>query len=127
MRRNANGFTLVEVLVATAVMALVISGLASMGVSTIQADSNSHRVSAATALAQAKLEELRALSHSNAAWTAGSHSQTGLDEEGDSGGSYTRRWTVVTNYNGFKKLSRVTVTVSWDNGAHSVSMASLFR
>ncbi len=93
MIRNANGFTLIEALVAVAVMAIVVSGLASMGVTTIQADTQSRRVSAATALAQAKLEELRG---------------------------------VQNNYNSYNKLSRVTVTVSWDNGAGSVRVASLF-
>ena len=126
MIRNANGFTLIEALVAVAVMAIVVSGLASMGVTTIQADTQSRRVSAATALAQAKLEELRGLRRSNTAWTVGSHSQTGLDENAEPGGSYTRQWTVQNNYNGFSKLSRVTVTVSWDDGAGSVRVASLF-
>ena len=126
MIRNANGFTLIEALVAVAVMAIVVSGLASMGVTTIQADTQSRRVSAATALAQAKLEELHGLRRSNTAWTVGSHSQTGLDENAEPGGSYTRQWTVQNNYNGFSKLSRVTVTVSWDDGAGSVRVASLF-
>ena len=126
MIRNANGFTLIEALVAVAVMAIVVSGLASMGVTTIQADTQSRRVSAATALAQAKLEELRGLRRSNTAWTAGNHHETGLDESGESGGSYTRQWTVQNNYNSYNKLSRVTVTVSWDNGAGSVRVASLF-
>ena len=126
MIRNANGFTLIEALVAVAVMAIVVSGLASMGVTTIQADTQSRRVSAATSLAQAKLEELRGLRRSNTAWTAGSHSETGLDENAESGGSYTRQWTVQNNYNSYNKLSRVTVTVSWDNGAGSVRVASLF-
>jgi len=126
MIRNAHGFTLIEALVAVAVMAIVVSGLASMGVTTIQADTQSRRVSAATALAQAKLEELHGLRRSNTAWTVGSHSQTGLDENAEPGGSYTRQWTVQNNYNGFSKLSRVTVTVSWDDGAGSVRVASLF-
>ena len=126
MIRNANGFTLIEALVAVAVMAIVVSGLASMGVTTIQADTQSRRVSTATALAQAKLEELHGLRRSNTAWTVGSHSQTGLDENAEPGGSYTRQWTVQNNYNSYNKLSRVTVTVSWDNGAGSVRVASLF-
>ena len=126
MIRNANGFTLIEALVAVAVMAIVVSGLASMGVTTIQADTQSRRVSAATALAQAKLEELHGLRRSNTAWTVGSHSQTGLDENAEPGGSYTRQWTVQNNYNSYNKLSRVTVTVSWDDGAGSVRVASLF-
>ena len=59
MIRNASGLTLIEVLVAISLMGVVILGLSSMGVTTIRADTNGRRVSAATALAQTKLEELR--------------------------------------------------------------------
>ncbi len=122
----ASGFTLIEVLVAILLMAVGVLGLSSMGVTTIKADTHSHRASAATALLQAKLEQLRVLPRSDPAWTAGSQSETGLYEDGSSGGPYTRQWQVVKDYNGYKRLDRVTVTVSWNNGAHSVIMASLF-
>jgi prepilin-type N-terminal cleavage/methylation domain-containing protein len=126
MIRDASGFTLIEVLVAISLMAVAILGLSSMGATTMKADTQSHHMSAATALAQAKLEQLRVLPRSHLAWTAGSHSETGLWEDGSSGGPYTRQWQVVRKYNGYSGLDRVTVTVSWGNGAHSVSLASLF-
>ena len=127
MKQNAGGFTLIEVLVAMSLIALVIVGLTSMGVTTIQADTHSRRQSVATSLAQAKLEDLRVLRRSNADWAAGSHSETGLQEDGSSGGAYTREWEVETDYNTYKRLSRVTVTVSWDDGTSgSVSVSSLY-
>ena len=127
MRRHASGFTLVEVLVAISIMALVIAGLTSMGVTTIQADTHSRRQSAATSLAQAKLEHLRVLLHSHADWVAGSHRETGLQEDGSSGGTYTREWEVETDYNTYKGLSCVTVTVSWNDGQiRQVRLASLY-
>ena len=127
MKHDAGGFTLVEVLVAISIMALVIAGLASMGVTTIQADSHSRRQSVVVSLAQTKLEDLRVLRRSHADWTAGSHSETGLQEDGSSGGIYTREWEVETDYNTYKGLSRVTVTVSWDaSTSGSVSVSSLY-
>jgi len=125
MKQGERGFTLIEVLVAFAVMALAFSGIAAMGVSTLGADTQSRQVSAATALAQAKLEELRILRRTDADWAAGSHSDPdSLQESGEPGGPYTREWEVEQDYNGFTNLSRVAVTVSWDDG--EVSLASLY-
>ncbi len=125
MRHSGDGFTLTEVMVAIALMALVLTGIASMGITTISSDTYSSRESAATALAQAKLEELRLLRRAHADWAAGVHSQTGLAEDGQlDGGPYDREWRVETDYNGFPNLSRVTVTVSWADG--EVSLSSLY-
>jgi len=122
---NANGFTLIEVLVATCVMLIVLSGITAMGVSTIRSDSQSNTMSAATLLARAKLEELRLLPRTDADWAAGSHSETGLHADGSIGdGAYVREWVVEEDYNTNKNLSRVIVTVSWYDG--EVSLTSLY-
>src|SRR4051812_13800090 len=116
MKRDS-GFTLIEVLVAIAVMAVVMVGFTSMGVTTIRADAQSQRQSTAVTLAQAKLEDLRVLPRSHAYWTTGLHTEATVEAEG---GEYTRAWDVETDYKTYKGLSRVTVTVSWeDNTAGS--------
>jgi prepilin-type N-terminal cleavage/methylation domain-containing protein len=124
MKHDTGGFTLIEVLVAISLMSLVMAGLTSMGITTIQADTHSRRQSAAVSLAQAKLEDLRVLLRSHADWTAGVHSGTAVEEDGI---EYTREWEVEADYNNYKHLSRVTVTVSWDDGTSgSVSVSSLY-
>ena len=129
MKGSPAGFSLVEVLVAISLMALVIAGLASMGVNSIQADTHSRLQGAAAVLAQNKLDELHILRRTDPAWAAGEHSEYAFDcdkapscEEG--GTEYLREWEVQTKYNNYNRLSRVTVTVSWDNG--SVSFSSLY-
>ncbi len=124
MTHDAGGFTLIEVLVAISLIALAIAGLTSMGVLTIQADSHSRRQSVAVSLAQAKLEELRVLRRSHADWAVGLHRETAMEEDG---AEYTREWEVETDYNNYERLSRVMVTVSWDDGiSGSVSVSSLY-
>lgn len=121
------GFTLIEVLVAITIMAVGLTGIATMGVSTIKADTQSQGASVATALAREKLDQLRILHRTDTDWTLGSnHLETGLEEDGSMGsGPYTRSWVIEepddVNYPNFM---RVEVTVSWYDGA--VSLASLY-
>jgi prepilin-type N-terminal cleavage/methylation domain-containing protein len=121
--KHDGGFTLIEVLVAIAMMGVVMVGLTSMGTTTIQADTHSRRQSAAVSLAQAKLEDLRILRRTHADWVAGLHSETIMSD----GIEYSRGWRVETDYNGYTRLSRVTATVSWDDSTSgSVSVSSLY-
>ena len=125
MKYQQKGFTLVEVLVALAVMAIGLTGVAMMSSSTIVADTGGRQQVAATTLAQEKLEKLRSLRRSDSDWTAGIHTEYGLYDDGTSGGGpYTREWDVVEDYNGNENLSRVTVTVTWDGG--TVNLAALY-
>jgi prepilin-type N-terminal cleavage/methylation domain-containing protein len=125
VKGNAGGFTLIEVLVAIAVMAIALTGIAAMGVSTIEADINSRHLNTATALAQAKLEELRIVRRTNLAWAEGTHRENGLYEDGSvGGGPYDRQWIVDQDYGNFTNLYRVTITVSWEGG--QVSLSSLY-
>src|SRR5207244_6707673 len=118
MRRRQQGFTIVEALVVAALMSIALSGITMASIMSVRADTKSHKEATATALAQAKLDELRALPHDNAAWSSGAHSGAPLGESGASelNGLYTRRWTVVANYNNLSGLSRVTATASWNEG-----------
>ena len=127
MKRRRGGFTIIEVLVAVALMALALSGIAMTGIVSMRADTRSHLTSAATALAEAKLDELRNLQRSDADWTEGTHVENHLDENGVSvsGGAFRRRWTVDLDYNGKPDLVRVTVDVLWDDGG-PVTLSALY-
>lgn len=125
MKRCERGFTLIEVLVAIVVMAISLTGVAMMSSSTMVADTSGRQQVAATLLAQEKLEQLRSLRRSDDDWDTGTHSESGLDEDGTSGGGpYTREWEVEEDYNGRNNFARVTVVVSWGNG--EVVLSSLY-
>lgn len=131
MSQDSKGSSLIEVLVAITLLGITLAGIAATGVSTIRADIQSQLASAATTLAQAKLEDMQLLRRSHPDWAEGSeHQETHLDENGEVGaqdGLYTRQWTVDLDYNGFRRLARVTVTVSWLEGEEqSVSLSSLY-
>jgi prepilin-type N-terminal cleavage/methylation domain-containing protein len=129
MRQRQRGFTIVEALVVAALMSIALSSITMASIMSTRADTKSHRQSVATALAQAKLDQMRTLPHGNAAWSSGAHSEAHLGESGASqlNGLYTRQWTVVLNYNNLRGLSRVTATVSWNEGQErSVTLSSLY-
>jgi len=117
MKHPTAGFTLLEVLVAMSILALVMSGSAAMTVSTIRADTQSRYQSAAQVLAQEKLQTLRLLRRTNADWASGDHSEYVAED----GVTYFREWTVETDYNGNTGLSRVTVTVYCEDYSGSFS------
>jgi len=128
MMHNSQGFTLIEVLVASALVAIVTTGLLTMNIGSMKADTQASHASAATLLAQTKLEQMRILPRTDYSWGAGKHTEQSLKADGSSGGTYTRESTVQLNYNNLSKLSRVTVTVSWyeSNNQQSVTLASLY-
>ena len=120
MKGSTAGFSLIEVLVAISIMALVMSGFASMDLYTIQSDTHGRQQSAAAVSAQNKLDDLRVLRRTHADWAPGEHRESVEEDSAE----YLREWTVETNYNNYSKLSRVTVTVS--RGNKSVSFSSLY-
>ena len=74
-----------------------------------------------------KLDQLRILPRTDAAWTEGTHSETGLSDSGVPlpNGKYSRQWVVDLDYNGQADLARVTVTASM-TGTQSVTLSSLY-
>ena len=90
--RAQTGFTIVEVLVAVAIFAIALTGIASLLGTTVRANGLAAQLTAATQLTQDKLEELRNTPYTAVASGADS---TGLTETGESGGVYTRSWTVT--------------------------------
>jgi type II secretory pathway pseudopilin PulG len=116
----SSGFSVLEVLAGLSIFSLVAAGLTANSIAAIRSNRVSRGLSVAAALAQDKLEQLRALDPSTgpADLTAGFHADPGnpLSAAGQSGGPYVRRWTVTADTPALG-LSTVVVTVSRGEGA----------
>jgi prepilin-type N-terminal cleavage/methylation domain-containing protein len=127
MKRRRDGFTIIEVLIAVALMSIALSGVAMTGIVSMRADTTGHLASAATMLAQTKLDELRNMQRDEADWAEGTHHEYNLDENAVSstGNPFTRRWVVDLGYHNQANLARVTVDVMWDGGG-PVTLSALY-
>ncbi|MDY6854101.1 MAG: prepilin-type N-terminal cleavage/methylation domain-containing protein [Thermodesulfobacteriota bacterium] len=124
--KREKGFTLLEVLIALAIFSISLLGLASLSVYTVKGNASSKRISSATVLAESQVEAFQNMAFNNANLNPGTRSDPNnpVDEDGNSGGMYTRTWTVTDN-TPFSGIKKVAVTVSWDSGNHSVTLNTL--
>ncbi len=93
-------FTVVEILVAIALILFAFLAIAQMQIMTIMTNSTANKKTMAATLAQDQLEKLRALPYNQ------------ITSSSDTVGIYTRTWTVENNTPA-QNMKRVTVTVSW--------------
>ena len=111
------GFTLVEILIAITIFCFAVLGLAIGTVSVIRNNQNSHLRASAVNLAQARLEELRAMT--SAAFSALScpTSTPCSDNAVASGVTFSRQWSITTN-SPVAGVNRIDVTVNWSDYAN---------
>jgi prepilin-type N-terminal cleavage/methylation domain-containing protein len=113
--KQSRGFTLVEILVALAILSVSLLALAGLMVTTTRNNSSGGHITEAATFAQDRLEELRAIR-----WDA---IQDGQDQVfGSTGVTYARNWTVVPA----GSLRTITIAVTWtDRINHSISLLSV--
>lgn len=120
-----DGFSLIEALVAAGLLAIISLGFALGADRAVRFNVYSRSVTAATTLAQSKVEELNSKVSTDAQLTAGNHADASnpITAEGAAHGTYTRTW-VVTNNVPASGLKTVKVTVSWTiyASAHSIEL-----
>ncbi len=107
---NQKGFTLLELLIALTILTIGLLGLAGLHIAAIQGNVSGFKISTAAAVAQERIEELKALDASAAALTAGAHADDG--NQVVQGITYNRSYTIQDN-TPVTGTSTITLTVTW--------------
>jgi prepilin-type N-terminal cleavage/methylation domain-containing protein len=116
IQRN-DGFTLLEILIAVTIFCFAVLGLAIGTISVIRTNQTSHLRVSAVNLAQARLEELRAMTSTAFAGLSCPSSTPCSDSATASGVTFTRQWW-ITNNSPVAGVNRIDVTVNWSDYAN---------
>jgi len=122
---SRSGFSLVELLVTLAILSVGLLALAGMQVTAIEGNAASRNLTSAVFLAEARLNELKAGGYSSLADSTVSDPNNPVNEQGQSGGVFSRSWT-ISNHGA--NIKRITVAVSWKDlggGDRSTSLDTL--
>ncbi len=116
--RNKKGFTLIEILVATTLLATALLGMAGLTAALMQGNNFSNRLTVASTLAQDRMEEMTKLGYGNTAVT-----DTTVTENYNSIPNFPffKRVTTTDVDNPAAGMKTVTVAVFWAADAHSVA------
>jgi prepilin-type N-terminal cleavage/methylation domain-containing protein len=118
--RDTNGFTLIEILIATVIITVASLGVVTLTIGIIKGNSFSKRLTIATTLGQDRLENVKRLGYSNAGTAAG-----------------TENYGTIANYAGYKRVTSVAnntpasniktinVTIYWDSDKHSANVSTI--
>jgi prepilin-type N-terminal cleavage/methylation domain-containing protein len=116
-----DGFSLIEILVAISIFAFAVLGLAAGTVTVTRTNQNSHLNASAINLAQAKLEDLRAMTATAFAGLACSSSTPCSDSALASNVTFNRQWWITTN-SPVPGVNRIDVSIAWtDYTSHTLT------
>ena len=104
--RNDKGYTLIEVLIAIAILSIGLLAIATMQISSIRVNDTARRMTRRATIAQDRLEYLMSVKYTHAVLTSGSHTY------GSPPSGYTISWNVSMGgaLPPLTKLIRVNVT-----------------
>ena len=104
--RNDEGYTLIEILIAIAILSVGLLAIATMQISSIRVNDTARRMTRRATIAQDRLEYIMSLKYTHAVLTSGSHT------DGSAPSGYSISWTVSTGGTlpPLTKLIRVNVT-----------------
>lgn len=117
---NQRGFTLLELLIALVILAIGLLGLAGLHVSAMHGNVSGFKISTASAVAQQRIEELKALDPSDAALSAGDHVDGSVTVQGV---TYNRSYAIQDNMP-ITGTSTITLTVTWTEPATGANQST---
>jgi type IV pilus assembly protein PilV len=109
---NQSGFSILELLVALAILSVGLFALAGLQQTAIDSNAAARHLTSAAFLAEAKITELKTDGYAGLSDGTFNDANNPIDEEGESGGIFTRSWT-ISAFGVNRKL--VTVTISWQD------------
>lgn len=130
MKQRQEGWTLIEVLIAVAILCVGLLAVGTMQISAIRGNFMGSNTSIALTLAGEKMEDLLNRNYADAALANGAHTEQVTDGGVVGvGGFYQRNWNIadtVTGTNNWPMMKEMIVTVRWQN-RHSVNIQSMRR
>ena len=113
---NQDGFSLIEILIAMAILALAMLAAATMQIGSIRNNASGNTVTQASMLAKAQMEVLK---NTPDIEDIADGNEFNIDADGQPDGIYNRYWRVV---NRGANARRITVTVEWTKRGKSRSI-----
>jgi type IV pilus assembly protein PilV len=118
--RPEGGFTILEVLIALLLVAVGILGVGGLAVTNVRGNDAAGKLTEATILAQDRIEAVREAGYDGADALAGTEAYGAI-----AGHPAYRRVVAVADATPGTWMKTVTVTVQWEAGAHTVTLASI--
>ena len=129
-RKNMNtqsGFTLLEVMVAMSIFLIGILGIVGLQYRVVHNNTKGLIITQGNLLAQSKMEELKNTTDISNLVVGGPYADPNnpVDEQGNTGGSFTRTWNIAVGAGADDRLITVTVARNAGLARHSVTISSL--
>ncbi len=111
-KHGENGFTIMEVMIALAIFAIGILGVAHLHIRSTSGNTSSRTITEGTTFAVDRVEQLMTLPYDDSAWDAGTYNAAVTGS--DSGETYSLTWS-ITEDNPVPNTKQVAVRATWDD------------